>query len=81
MNVHGKFYDVGCIPCILYEASGGSLDWALGEAGIPYSFAMELRDFGVNGFLLPPAEIIPTAEEAWAFHETAAKMIIEEFVK
>ena len=23
-------YDVGCIPCLLYPASGGSIDWALG---------------------------------------------------
>lgn len=27
---------VGCIPCMLYPASGGTLDWTLGEAGIPY---------------------------------------------
>ena len=27
---------VGCIPCLLYPASGGSLDWTLGVAGIPY---------------------------------------------
>jgi hypothetical protein len=64
---------------MLYIASGGSMDWALGTAGIPYSYAMELRDTGASGFLLPPNQIIPTAEETWAFHETAAKMIIEEF--
>merc|ERR1712227_967066 len=68
--VHGKSYDVGCIPCLLYVASGGSLDWALGEAGVPYSMAMELRDTGLYGFLLPPNQIIPTAEEVWAFHTT-----------
>ena len=78
-NVHGKYYDVGCIPCLLYIASGGSMDWALGEAGIPYSYGMELRDTGNYGFLLPPREIIPTAEETWAFHKTAAEVIIEEF--
>ena len=31
-------YKVGSIPSLLYIASGGSLDWALGEAEIPYSF-------------------------------------------
>jgi len=77
--VHQKRYDVGCIPCLLYVASGGSLDWALGEAGIPYSMAMELRDTGSYGFILPPSQIIPTGEEVWAFHLTAARMIIEEF--
>jgi murein tripeptide amidase MpaA len=77
--VHGKDYEVGCIPCLLYIASGGSLDWALGDAGIPYSMAMELRDTGLYGFLLPPEQIIPTGEETWAFHKSAGRQIIEEF--
>ena len=50
-----------------------------GEAGIPYSMAMELRDTGSYGFILPPSQIIPTGDEVWAFHLTAARMIIEEF--
>ena len=79
--VHGKNYDVGCIPCLLYIASGGSMDWALGEAGIPYSYGMELRDTGAYGFLLPANQIIPTGEETWAFHKTAAEIIIEEFAQ
>ena len=79
--VHGMKYDVGCIPCLLYIASGDSGDWALGEAGIPYSIGMELRPgrFGPHGFVLPPDQIIPTGEETWAFHQTAARMIIDEF--
>jgi len=78
--VHQKTYEVGCIPCLLYVSSGGTLDWTLGELGIPYSYAMELRDTGVYGFLLPPEQIIPNGEEAWAFHLCAARNIIKEFV-
>ena len=78
--VHQKTYEVGCIPCMLYVASGGSLDWTLGELGIPYSYGMELRDTGAYGFLLPPEQIIPTGEEVWAFHLTVAREIIKEFV-
>lgn len=77
--VHNKEYEVGCIPCLLYIASGGSMDWALGVAEIPYSMGMELRDTGLYGFLLPPAQIIPTGEETWAFHKSAARQILEEF--
>lgn len=77
--VHGTRYEVGCIPCLLYIASGGSLDWALGEAGIPYSYGMELRDTGSNGFILPPDQIIPTGEETWVYHLTAARAILREF--
>ena len=29
-------HQVGCIPCMMYLASGGTLDWTLGVAGIPY---------------------------------------------
>jgi len=78
--VHQKTYEVGCIPCMLYIASGGSLDWTLGEVGIPYSYAMELRDTGHYGFILPPDQIIPTGEEVWAFHQSVARDIISEFV-
>ena len=78
---HDKDYEVGCIPCLLYIASGGSMDWALGEAKIPYAFAMELRDTGRYGFILPAEQIIPTAEETWAFHITSARLIIEEFAQ
>jgi len=55
------------------------MDWALGELGIPYSMGMELRDTGRYGFLLPPSQIIPSAEETWAFHAKAAELIIAEF--
>ena len=105
--MHGKYYEAGCIPCVLYVASGTSLDWALGVAGIPYVYrcqdtsiidnivmkrmqynstdvkmdarSIELRDTGSYGFLLPPSEIIPNAEEAWAFHVVAAQQVIQEF--
>lgn len=77
--VHGKTYEAGCIPCVLYTASGTSLDWALGVAGVPYVYSIELRDTGMYGFLLPPSQIIPTAEETWAWHAVAAEQIIMEF--
>ena len=71
---HGTRYQVGCVPCLLYLSSGQSMDWALGVAGIPYSLGMELRDTGKFGHLLPTDQIIPTAEEVWAFHEVAAQI-------
>ena len=77
--MYGTEYTIGCIPCLLYPASGGSLDYALGEGGIKYSFGMELRDTGTFGFLLPPSQILPTSEETWAFHVSAARDIVAEF--
>lgn len=75
--VHGSEYTVGCTPCLLYVASGSSEDWALGSAGIPYSYSVELRDTGRYGFLLPREQILPTAEEIWAFHQAVASYIID----
>jgi len=74
--VHGKTYEVGCIPCLLYIASGSSADWAHGEAGIGFTTSMELRDTGNYGFLLPAEQIIPTAEETWAFHITVIRELM-----
>jgi len=73
--VHGEYYETGCIPCMLYVASGSSADWALGDANIQFSISMELRDTGTYGFILPPDQIIPTAEETWAFHITVIREI------
>merc|ERR1712241_383588 len=74
--VHGKTYETGCIPCMLYITSGSSADWAHGEAGIKFTTSMELRDTGVYRFLLPPDQIIATAEETWAFHITVIRELI-----
>lgn len=77
--MYGTQYTIGCIPCLLYVASGGALDYALGQDGIKYAYSMELRDTGTFGFLLPASQIIPTAEETWAFHVSAANDIVAEF--
>ncbi|KAK1335141.1 hypothetical protein QTO34_004721 [Cnephaeus nilssonii] len=63
-TLHGTKYKVGPICSVIYQASGGSIDWAY-DSGIKYSFAFELRDTGRYGFLLPAKQILPTAEETW----------------
>lgn len=44
-----------------------------GEAGIKYSFSLELRDAGRYGFMLPAKEIVPSGEETWASMFATAK--------
>ncbi|XP_029615101.1 carboxypeptidase A2 [Salmo trutta] len=63
-SLHGTTYKVGSICKIIYQASGGSIDWSY-DLGIKYSFAFELRDTGRYGFILPANQIIPTASETW----------------
>ena len=43
--------------------SGGSIDWTYEVLGVKYSYALELRDDGNYGFILPPEQIIPCGEE------------------
>lgn len=71
-TLYGTRYQVGSICKIIYQASGGSIDWSY-NLGIKYSFAFELRDTGRHGFLLPAHQIIPTASETWL----ALKTIME----
>ncbi|KAM4619477.1 carboxypeptidase A2-like [Polymixia lowei] len=63
-SLYGTRYKVGSICKIIYQASGGSIDWSY-DLGIKYSFAFELRDTGRYGFILPANQIIPTASETW----------------
>jgi len=62
-SLYGTEYTVGSSTRVLYEASGGSDDWAHGAAGIKYSYTVELRDTGDHGFVLPKEQIIPSGEE------------------
>ena len=57
-------YEVGPAAMVNYEAAGASDDWAKGEAGIKYSYTVELPDTGRHHFLLPPARISGTVREA-----------------
>uniref|UniRef100_A0A1B0CK33 Zinc carboxypeptidase A 1 n=1 Tax=Lutzomyia longipalpis TaxID=7200 RepID=A0A1B0CK33_LUTLO len=47
----------------LYIATGTSVDWSYGGAGIDLSFIYEFRDLGTYGFLLPADQIIPNSIE------------------
>jgi len=47
----------------LDPVAGGSIDWTYETLGLKYSYALELRDKGKYGFLLPAEQIIPCGEE------------------
>jgi len=59
----GTVFRPGNIVDLLYVASGGSMDWALGDNGIPWGATYEMRDTGRYGFILPPDQIQPSCEE------------------
>ncbi|MGA1466671.1 MAG: M14 family metallopeptidase [Phycisphaerales bacterium] len=62
LSTNGRTYVPGAIYTLLYPASGGSCDWVYAETGA-YSLTVEVRDTGGYGFVMPPSEIVPNAEE------------------
>jgi len=78
-NEHGTVFQSGPTATTIYPASGTSGDWAHEKLGIKYSFALELRDKGSSGFLLPVNEIQPTVEETYAGVVAMANEIYKEF--
>jgi len=50
----------------LYYTTGSAQDWYYGQAAVPLSYTIELRDTGKYGFQLPAAQIKPTGAENWA---------------
>jgi len=64
-SLYGTRYTFGPIYHAIYPASGGSIDWAYEYLGAIHTYSPELRDTGNYGFLLPPAQIIPSGQETW----------------
>lgn len=65
-SVNGVSFAQGPICEIIYQASGSSVDWTYAIGKVTYSMAVELRDKGRYGFLLPPDQIIPSGKETLA---------------
>jgi len=64
--VFGTQYVHGNIGATIYIASGNTVDWTSGTAGVIYSYAIELRDTGEYGFVLPEDQIVPSGQETLA---------------
>lgn len=77
-NVYGTKYVVGGICKTIYPASGSTVDWGYAEGGVKYPYAIELRDTGKYGFLLPPEFIIPSGEETFAGIIAISNAILKE---
>ncbi|RWS19367.1 Carboxypeptidase B-like protein, partial [Leptotrombidium deliense] len=63
---YGTEYRAGNIATTIYSVSSSASDWVYANTPCKLVFALELRDTGDHGFLLPPSQIKPTAIETWA---------------
>lgn len=60
-----KFLNISFSLLIFSIGSGTSTDYAMHQAGIRYSYTIELRDTGTQGFLLSPSYIDTTGLETY----------------
>ncbi|XP_028968012.1 carboxypeptidase B [Galendromus occidentalis] len=74
MKKTGQTYKIGSSKQILYAASGLSNDWVHSQ-GVTHAYVAELRDTGSHGFVLPPEQILPAAEEVFEGIKALIKFI------
>ncbi len=65
LDTHGRIYEFGPGYTTIYPTTGSVKDWMYGSRGI-LGWTIEVRDTGSYGFVMPPQEIIPNAEENYA---------------
>ena len=75
---YGTRFKYGPICTTIYQASGSSSDWMAAEIGVPYSLAVELRDKGNYGFVLPAEQIKPSGAEMWDGMQYLVKEILAD---
>ncbi|VDL84099.1 unnamed protein product [Nippostrongylus brasiliensis] len=83
-DVFGTKYQVGTGADLMYEASGGSHDWAKGVLKVNYAYLIELRPQNTAagfGFLLPEREIPATGLETFEAIKVVAEEMVAQFVE
>lgn len=74
-DTEGVQYEIGPLSTSLYVGSGFGIDFAYDKCNIEHSYLVELRDKGLNGFLLPADQILPTARETFAGLSAGLKVV------
>ncbi|GAA6009297.1 hypothetical protein JCM10207_004340 [Rhodosporidiobolus poonsookiae] len=77
-DVHGRQFETGSVCEVSLTSPGESVDWTYAVGKIRWSFATELRDGGVFGFLLPPSQIRPSGEEMSAALRSLTQFILDK---
>ncbi|CAI4229917.1 unnamed protein product [Auanema sp. JU1783] len=83
-DLYGTKYQVGTGADLMYEASGGSHDWAKGSLEVPYAYLIELRPKNTlmgYGFLLPEREIPATGLETFEAIKVVADELVGQFIQ
>lgn len=63
----------------LYATTGAAPDHVYRIGGADFSYTVELRDTGDNGFILPPEQILPSVVEQWEGQKVLIGLLDEVF--
>ncbi|KAI2470219.1 hypothetical protein F4781DRAFT_430633 [Annulohypoxylon bovei var. microspora] len=72
-------FTFGPSGAVLYVTTGAAPDHVYATGRAEFSYTIELRDTGDFGFVLPPDQIRPAAEEQWAGQKALLGLLDEEF--
>lgn len=73
-------FTFGPSGAVLYVTTGAAPDHVYSIGGAEFSYTIELRDTGDYGFVLPPEQIRPAAEEQWEGQKALLSLLDEEFL-
>lgn len=76
---YGTTFTFGPGCSTLYATTGSSVDYIYGVGMADWSYTIELRDTGDYGFVLPPEQIRPSAEEQWQGMRLMLSLLDEVF--
>ncbi|KAI8964496.1 hypothetical protein F5Y11DRAFT_363786 [Daldinia sp. FL1419] len=72
-------FTFGPSGAVLYPTTGAAPDHVYSIGRAEFSYTIELRDTGRFGFVLPPEQIRPAAEEQWEGQKALLSLLDEEF--
>ncbi|KIV90558.1 hypothetical protein PV10_07846 [Exophiala mesophila] len=78
-DVNNKTFTFGPSCGTLYATTGSSVDYIYGTGKADWAYTIELRDTGDFGFVLPPDQILESAEEQWVGMQLILSLLDEPF--
>jgi murein tripeptide amidase MpaA len=64
-DTYGSHFDYGPVATTIYPSTGSTIDYMYHTEKTPCPFAVELRDTGRYGFLLPEDQIMEVVDEMY----------------
>lgn len=78
-DTYGSEFQYGPVSTTIYPSTGSTIDYLYHTEKIPCPFAVELRDTGRYGFLLPEDQIMEVVDEMYPAYMLMAHALNEGY--